>query len=355
MKNSNHKKATIDDVALSAGVSKSTVSRYINGKTNLMSKETRDRIAKVISSLDYHPLDVARNLKLSKSNTVGVIIADIQSPFSASVISGIEETLNANGYTPLFMSCDNKTDREMAAIFSLVYKKVDGLIINAVNNVNNNLISIAEDGLPVVLCDRDVENYNFNLVTVNNRDLLTKAVKHLKDKGYTKLAYFTETIGTNTVRIERTEEFKNAYSRVFNNKSGEVYEYEGDKDAENKLNSFIKSVKKNEIPAIICINSSCTLAVYRAIKKAGLKVPEQIGIIGPDDWQLKGLDKWTELFEAPVTTLRFSSREMGKKCAELLVSKIDNPDSDPETIYIKSELVERESTNRKKAKTSNKK
>lgn len=346
MKNVKRKKATIDDVALAAGVSKATVSRYINGKTNLMSEKTKDKIEKVISLMDYHPSDVARNLKLAKSNTVGVVIADIQSPFSASAICGIEETLNANGYTPLFMSCDNNKERELQAIESLVYKKVDGLIVNAVDFANNMLISLAADSFPIVLLDRDVENYNFNLVTVDNVDMLNKAVYHLQKKGYTKLAYFTEPIGVNSVRMDRAEEFKKAYKKLYGTKiNPQIFEFDNDNECESQLKKFIRSKNKGDNLAIVCINSSTTLSVYRATRRLNISIPNELGLIGPDDWDLKGLDKWTELFEAPITSLRFSSKVLGSKCAELLVKKIDDPESAAEKIMLKSELVERESTN----------
>ena len=97
-------KPTISDIAAAAGVSKTTVSRYINGQEQLMSEKTRNRLKTVIELLDYHPSDIARSLKNKKTNMIGVVVSDISSPFSSAVIIGIGEVLEQNNYTPLFVN-----------------------------------------------------------------------------------------------------------------------------------------------------------------------------------------------------------------------------------------------------------
>ena len=97
-------RVTITDIAAAAGVSKTTVSRYINGQEHLMSEKTRNRLKTVIELLDYHPSDIARSLKSKKTNMIGVVISDITSPFFSAVIVGIGNVLARNHYTPLFVN-----------------------------------------------------------------------------------------------------------------------------------------------------------------------------------------------------------------------------------------------------------
>ena len=133
------KKVTIQDIADAVGYSKTTVSRYINGQTNMMSAETANRIKNVIELLDYHPSELARSLKTKKTYTVGVIVSDIASPFSSAVVAGTGEILEKNGYVPLFINCHEDPEKEKIAISTLVSKGVDGLIVNTTSPYNDFL------------------------------------------------------------------------------------------------------------------------------------------------------------------------------------------------------------------------
>lgn len=114
------KRTTILDIARAAGVSKTTVSRYLNGKYEYMSSQTRERIQTVISLSNYRPNNIARSLKNQRSMLIGVAIADIQNPFSASLIRGIGDILMPQDYVPVFMNSENSLSREQESIESLV-------------------------------------------------------------------------------------------------------------------------------------------------------------------------------------------------------------------------------------------
>ena len=124
------KKATISDVAAKSGVSKTTVSRFLNGKYDNISIATRQRIKAVIEELDYRPNRTAQRLKASRTMLVGCIIGDISSPFSAVLLKGIMGICEAAGYQVLFADCNDDPERERMAIKSFVDNRVDGLIVN---------------------------------------------------------------------------------------------------------------------------------------------------------------------------------------------------------------------------------
>ena len=115
----NHEKVTISDIAKAAGGSITTVSRYINGKQDLIQKDTRERIETVIKMTNYHPNVMAQSLKTNLSHHIGVIVSDISTPFCAALIQGISETLLSSNYMPLFVSCNNSIKEEESYIRSL--------------------------------------------------------------------------------------------------------------------------------------------------------------------------------------------------------------------------------------------
>ena len=174
-------KTTIDDIARAVGVSKTTISRYINGHGEMMSEKTRDRVRAAIELTNYQPSDIARNLKRKKTNLIGVLISDMSTPFSSALIIAIGDYLAERGYVPIFANCDDSLQKEEELIDMLISKGVAGLLVNTTSSQNNHLIGVASRGLPVVLCDRYISNYRFNIVTIEQEKPFHDLVAHLKE------------------------------------------------------------------------------------------------------------------------------------------------------------------------------
>ncbi len=344
--NLNQKKVTIADVAKAAGVSKTTVSRYINGRKDLMGLETQKRIQDMIDLLDYHPSDTARSLKSKKSNMIGVLVSDITSPFFSAIIAGIGEVLTKADYVPLFVNCENSPEKETKFIQSLLMKDVDGLIVNPCSPENNLLIQIACEGLPVVLCDRMVHNFNFDLVTIQNEKLVQHLITHLKAQGYTRVAFFSQDFKVNIVRQKRRDYYLRFMQDIFGyDASQDVYVFSDDPQEQlEQVQHFLASVGPDEKPALLCANSITTVRAYQTIKKLGLHMPDQLGLCGTDDWDWENGMSWIDLCETSVTTQTFSPKEIGRNCAKLILEKIDSPQAAPKKIYVDSTLFAREST-----------
>lgn len=338
---------TIDDVAAAAGVSKTTVSRYINGQYHLMGEKTRARVQTVVELLDYRPSDIARSLKNKKTNLIGVLISDISSPFSSAVILGVGDVLARHRYTPLFVNCSDDPAQEEAYVRSLIAKEVDGLIVNTTSADNRFLIGVAAQGFPLVLCDREVRHYSFDLVSTKNREMMHTLVSHLRQHGFTRLALFTQSWENNSARYLRRDGFLAATGEVYGHPAQEdVYLIHASQpdSAVAQLRQFLSTLRPGEVPAVVGVNSVTTMRVYRAIRQLGLSMPEEIGLCGPDDWNWDNGMNWPGIVETPITTATIHARELGEWSARLLLARIANPDLPPQKQQLGTRLSVRAST-----------
>ena len=146
------KKVTITDIAKASGVSKTTISRYLNGRFDLMSPETRRRIESVIDVSGYQPSTIARSLKNKRSLLLGIVVSDQSSPFSTAVLLGVGDALRNTEYVPVFVNCDDDPAKERYQISFLLSRGVDGLIVNTTSYENPFLVNLEARGVPVVLC-----------------------------------------------------------------------------------------------------------------------------------------------------------------------------------------------------------
>lgn len=342
-----NRKVTINDIAAAAGVSRTTVSRYINGQTHLMSEETRSRLGRVIQLLDYRPSDIARNLRRRTTKMIGVIIADITSPFSSAIIVGIEETLERNGYTPLFVNCSEDPAQEERFIQSFLARGIDGFIVNTPSTSNKFLISVVCQGTPVILCDRNVKDYDFDLVSFDNRMLMDQVVRHLHQAGFSRPALFVEPYEQNSTRRYRRKWFLHSMEEIYHrDASGDVYIIRTG-ERENvipQLQRFIAGLTPGETPAIFCANTVTTQRLYHAMRSLDLRIPEDMGLCGTEDWNWDQGMNWPVYMDPGITTSTLASRELGRQAAELLLRRIAAPELPPQRIYLPVETVVRAST-----------
>ena len=340
-------KVTISDIAAAAGVSKTTVSRYINGQVELMSEATRNRLKTIIEMSNYQPSDIARNLKRQNSNLIGIIISDISSPFSSAVVVGISGYLESQGYTPLFVNCDDNVQHEESSIASLLAKGVSGLIVNTTSFENTYLVNVACQGMPVVLCDRYVKNYKFDIVTSEHKQGMYDLVLHLKKQGYTRPVMFSQKWERNSTRFMRRRSFIDAVQQIYGySPENDVYVVSS-KDRHSAYDELVKlraALKPDDIPVVVGVNSVTTVRVLKAIKKLGLIMPYDIGLCGPEDWDWENEMNWPTLVSPNVTTLVIHSTEIGEKCARLLLDKIKQPDLPTQEILLPCEISVRQST-----------
>ena len=342
-------KATISDIAAAAGVSKTTVSRYINGRTDLMNEKTAERIRSVIELLDYKPSEVARSLKTKKTNLIGVLVADMSSPFSTAVIVSASDCLTRSGYTPLVADCSNSPEKEEEFVKAFRSKGVAGLIVNTTSSTNEFLAAAACEGLPVVLCDRSVNNHRLNIVTAENRRVFYELIAHLREQGYTRPVFFTQKWENNSTRSIRRQSFIDTVKKIYGYDATEDIFLVDDRDRTpiTQLKALRKRLRPGDIPAIVCVNSMTTVQLFRAMQELGIRIPTEMGLCGPEDWNWKSEMNWSLLVEPNITTFLLPAREIGRLCAEMIIRHIEEPDSETEELYLNCEMIVRESTLRK--------
>lgn len=342
------KNVTISDIARAAGVSKTTVSRYLNGKFGMMSPETRSHIEAVIRMANYHPNSIAQSLRGRRSMQIGVVVSDISSPFCAALIRGIGHTLLDAGYVPLFVDSKEDPALEKRLIQTLMSRKVDGLIVNTSSFVNPELIQIACQGTPVVLCDRYVRDYRFSYVGSDHRKPVVQLVTHLKEQGFGKVAFFTQPYENNSTRFIRREAFLQSVAACYPEQDPRqlvcCVDLKDRKRTAAAVRKLIGSCAPGEIPAIMTVNSATTMHLINIIQELGLRVPADIGLCGPDDWGWDQQFSMSPLEFPGITSYQVHPVEIGSSAASLLLQMLQDPDTKKQDTLVPCELMVRGST-----------
>ena len=341
------KKVTIDDVARLSGVSKTTVSRYLNGKYDAFSEKTRCRIEETIRELDYHPDRSAQRLKSSKTRLIGCIIADISSPFSAQLLKGVTAVCEARGYQVLFADCDEDSEKEARIIQGLIENRVDGLIVNTTGRNNELLFSTAEKGTPVVMADRRlIGERQLDTVEHANREVSCKCVKLLADFGYNRVAFFTHGNGNIAPRILIYEGYLDGMRDYFPEVEPLIYQF--DKNNEDDCIRCIREFRDrfpDERIAILTVNGIASQKVLLAFSKTDYEIGYEYGLCSFDDWE------WLKLSPPGITSVLLPSYKIGAKSAEILLDNIQNgvdPGREPVNIMLPGTIHVRGSTTKEK-------
>jgi len=337
------KRITIEDVAKKTGVSIGTISAVINGK-NTVKHSTRTHILETMKELNFRPKGIARNLKTSsQEKSIAVIIKDLNYPFYTSIASGVKDYANSKGYAVIVASTDNdhECERNFSHLFSA--KDVKGLIIAPIVEGEaeiEHLFRLKVINYPFVLLE-NVKGIQANVVAIDNKKAIKKAVKYLIDSGHSRIVHFTGPPSSTHSR-ERIEGFRYAFSEsplVFTKdmivSCGSDYD-----ESYIKTIEYFKNRNKKDYPtAIVCFNDQQALAVMTALIKLKIKIPDDISIIGNDDIL------YANIYPVPLTTIRAPQVEIGRKAAEILIrnieSKIQLP---PERVILDTEFVIRESS-----------
>lgn len=340
------KKVTIDYVAKLCGVSKTTISRFLNGKYDNFSEETRQKIEKVIKELNYSPNRSAQRLKSAKSGLIGCIIADISSPFSAMLLKGVSDVCDEKGYQVLFSSSGDSPEREAEAIRRFLDNRVDGLIVNTTSFNDELLLSVKDSGTPVVMADRRLfGDRQLDTVENMNEQACYECVELLRDYRYDRIAFFTEGNRHVSPRIQRYEGYLRGISSFYPQCSPEVYEFERGNidDCIEKITSFTGQ-HPGERLGIITVNGLTSLHLLLASNKMGIKCGAEIGLCSFDDWE------WFMLATPGITSVKLNSVEIGRRSAEILLEYIGGARdmySDPVTIQLPTKINVRGSTIKK--------
>ncbi|WGE40923.1 pectin utilization transcriptional regulator KdgR [Bacillus stercoris] len=329
---------TIKDVAEYAGVSKSTVSRYINGKIDAISPEKVKNIKKAIAELNYRPSKMAQGLKIKKSKLIGFVVADITNPFSVDAFRGVEEVCDQYGYSIMVCNTDNSPEKEREMLLKLEAHSVEGLILNATGENKDVLRAFAEQHIPTILIDRKLPDLKLDTVTTDNRWITKEILQKIYSKGYTDVALFTEPISSISPRAERAAVYQEM--AAVQNVNGLVRMYEIDVKDKEQLKAALRSFHK-EMPeqkkAILALNGLIMLKIISCMEELGLRIPQDIGIAGFDDTE------WYKLIGPGITTIAQPSHDMGRTAMERVLKRIEGDKGAPQTIELEAKVIMRKS------------
>lgn len=333
-------KKNIKDVAKKAGVSVATVSRVLRNSDNVR-KQTREKVLKAVSELNYEVNAVARNLRQEKTYSIGIILGNVLSQFYSIIAKSVEDTANKFGYNTILCNGDENPEKELNYLKVIKSNRVDGIIITPTGKNASYINHLINSGTQVVLLDRLIKKVDCDAVLVDNVDGAYKAVKHLISKGYKKIGivngYLDRTTG-----VERLEGYLKAIREAGIAKDNSLIKI-GDfkKESGKKLtNELLKQQNKPE--AIFTTNIDMSIGTLIAIKELNMKIPEDIGIVCFDD------SDWIAIFEPPITVIRQPVYKLGSTACELLIKKIENDkehlNTNTKIITLKTELIIRNST-----------
>jgi len=334
---------TIDIVSKKAGVSKTTVSRYLNGKFEHMSKKTRDRIKGVIEELNYRPNAVARSLKSKRSGLIGVIVSDISNPISVSLIKGVIDYCTTEGFQVLTASSDECKKKEREYLLSMVDRQVEGIVVNVVDfKGSETLDSLMSQGVNIVLADRIVESGLFDTVTTDNYDATRSAIKFLYNEGFEVVGYFSSDLLLSSVRKIRLKAFMDESIDHGSDPERLVYILPDDNEEEcqRALVEFILQNRGKHL-AVFASTPMALLSLLGAAQSLNLRVPRELGICGYDNLG------WTKLIDGGISVVEQPFYDVGKESAKILINRIRNgmpEDEDKMYVELKSTLILRNST-----------
>ncbi|MFC2084792.1 LacI family DNA-binding transcriptional regulator [Bacteroidota bacterium] len=327
----------LKDVAKLAGVSVATVSRVINN-TGKVKSATRKRVYKAIKDLDFKPSRVAQRLRLRNGmrKLIGLIVPDIQNPFYVELLRGVEDMCYANDYAVYMCNFAQDERKERMYLDIMQTESVDGLILAPFDEKDEKVISMVKNGLPVVCVDRGITDVDVDMVVVDNREGAFNAVELLIIKGHKRIAYISglPNIPTSMQRKRGYEEALEKYGIPVNDefiKFGDSKHDSGKNLTEELLNLKLRPT------AIFTGNNLITLGALETIHKNGLRIPDDIAIIGFDDMP------WSISLNPPLTAVSQPGYEIGRRAADMLFQRITEPDRENVKLVMKTKLILRES------------
>jgi LacI family transcriptional regulator len=310
--------ATIADVARRAHVSTATVSRVLAGLGHAR-PETRDRILAAARDLDYRPSGVARSLKRRSTETLGLIVTDIENPYFPQLVRAVEDAARAMGYSILLCNANDDPEREARYLDLLVERRVDGLIIAASNLGSRHLAWLAASPLPVVLVNTAAADIDLPAIHSDNRAGSALAARHLLGLGHRRFGYLMPPprnvdapVRLAGVRDALAEAGLGADSLAIARGAPLVG---GGEAAMLELLDRAPGVT-----AVLAYNDLMAIGAMRAIRRRGLTVPDDISVIGFDDVAVAAY------VEPSLTTLSQSTAEMGYWAVEHLARRLHAPD-----------------------------
>lgn len=329
-------KVKLIDVATRAGVSKSTVSQYLNGRFDYMSKQTKERVALAISQLDYVPNPIARSLKTAKTKTIGVIVRDITGSYTGRAIRGMDDYFKENDYNVLIYNTDFDPDIEEKSLQALYQLRVDGIII-ASSGKNSELITkYIDKGMPIVQFQLEHDANEKNIILSDYHQGAFDATEYLINLGHKRICFITQDFKNVSSRTERYLGYVDALNKHGIGVDEQLIQYW---ERETGFKQPIKATlaAKNAPTALFSQHLAITTELLTSLNQENIMIPDHVSVIGFDDIPM------AEFFKVPITVIQQEPYKIGAEAAKLLLNNINNTDAASYRITMPCTLTERAS------------
>ena len=338
------RKVTLKQIAKELDVSISTVSKSLRNSPEI-GEETRQKVQAFAKFYNYKPNNIALSLKNRKTKTIGIIIPEIVHHFFSTVINGIEQVANENGYSVIICLSDDSFDKEVLNMEMLANGSIDGFIMSLSKETQfkgdfHHITEVINQGMPVVLFDRVTNEILCDKVIIDDKAAACEAVQSLIDKGRKKIALVT-TVDYVSVGKLRTDGYIKALldnDIAFDEKL--IIKIE---DIDTCEITIAQLLEDKAIDAVFAVNELFAVTIIKTANKIGLNVPKDLAVIAFTDGIISKYSTPT------ITTVSQSGIKMGNKAARMLIDRLEQEEDQENENYttevIETHLIERESTN----------
>jgi LacI family transcriptional regulator len=325
---------TIRDVARAAGVSTATAARALGGYGHA-SPAARRKVSESARQLGYRPNVVARALVSRATTTVGLVVGDIENPFFAAAARGLADVMDAHGYTVLLANADEDAGRERRAVDALRARQVDGMVVVPAPGASpEHLTELVTAGVPLVLLDRAVVGVAADSVLVRNVAGARAAVAHLAGLGHRRIGVVSDSPEI-TSSAERIQGYRQALRAAGIAPEPGLISIGGPTRDDGEAAALRLLDRADRPTAVFTANNFMTVGALRAARSLGLRIPDDVALVGFDD-----LD-WTTLVQPPVTVVRQPVADLGRVAGERLLRRLEGDAGPPKRIRLDANLIVR--------------
>ncbi|HEY3321806.1 MAG TPA: LacI family DNA-binding transcriptional regulator [Planctomycetota bacterium] len=339
-------RTTLKSIAEQLGVSTTAVSHVLNGNARLyrISRQTEENVQALASKLSFAPNQLARSLRLSRSQSIGLVVPDISNPFFASTARGVEDQARQRGFSVLLCDTQDNTDVEKQVLRLLESRNVDGLVVLPVGQSCEHLLRYEDGRTPLVVVDRFFPTLKVASVTSDNYAGARDAVEHLISRGHRVIGGLQGLPGT-LPNEDRLRGYRDALARHRLKHDAALIAGEdfGERSGYTHALRLLKA--RPDITAILTLSSPICLGAFRAMAELKLKVPEDVSIVCFDD------PPYAPFFATALTTVAQQNEEMGRRAAKMLFERIERGGGaglraggrKGEIVQLPTKLIERQS------------
>jgi LacI family transcriptional regulator len=330
---------TIYDIAKALNLSPSTVSRALKDHPHIR-KETKKKIIATAAEMGYRHNKFASSLRQKHTNTIGVVVPRLNSHFMASALAGIEKVTSENGYGLIISQSQESWRKEISCVSTLFNSRVDGLLVSLAFETKNldHFNILFEKDIPVIFFDRVADCHGCINVVIDNYKAGYEATSHLLQQGCKRIVH----LGGNMLRNVYSERFRGFKQALYENnvEFDQSLLFITDMSEQAGIEVADKLLKLRPRPdGIFTANDTTAVSVIVELEKAGIKIPEEIAVVGFNNEPI------SQVVKPNLTTVDYPAREMGEIAASSLISLLKNTQqASLSTIVLKHSLLTRESS-----------